>query len=176
MRVENQVTFQSDQFPDLVYCAAAQTFDEIMEWIVWVDRNRVPRRGRGWLTGSDSTVTSWRTSFWGIFATAPVVNHSPVSVSLSVALHPLLPGLPLSLLLAISNFCAYSLTVPLMLSCLCALLTCAATVLLDKFFLQFSCLLSNSPAKLLLHLCLLALFSLVLSSSSSSLLFALMIF
>lgn len=55
--VENQVTFQSDQFPDPVRCAAAQTLDKIMKWAVWVDRNRVPRRGRGWLTGTDSTVT-----------------------------------------------------------------------------------------------------------------------
>lgn len=31
MWVENQVTFQSDQFPDLVHCAAAETFDKIME-------------------------------------------------------------------------------------------------------------------------------------------------
>lgn len=55
--VENQVTFQPDRFLDLVYCAAAATFDKIMEWAVWVDRNRVPGRGRGWLTGSESSVT-----------------------------------------------------------------------------------------------------------------------
>lgn len=55
--VENRVTFWSDRFPDPVHCVAALTFDKIMEWFVWVDRSRVPRRGRGWLTGSDSTVT-----------------------------------------------------------------------------------------------------------------------
>lgn len=55
--VENRVTFQPDRFLDLVYCAAAETFDKIMEWAVWVDRSRVPGRGRGWLTGSESSVT-----------------------------------------------------------------------------------------------------------------------
>lgn len=55
--VENQVTFQSDLFLGPVYCAAAETFDKIMERVVWVDSSRVPKSGRGWLAGFDSSVT-----------------------------------------------------------------------------------------------------------------------
>lgn len=55
MEMENRVTFQWDRFLDPVYCATAQTFDKIM--VVWVDRNKVLARGRGWLTGPDTAVT-----------------------------------------------------------------------------------------------------------------------